>query len=230
MERLASPPTFFDPVIGISPGVTRELDVLVDYLRTGREQLTQLSLRYQQPILPWLQVSVEMPAVFDDPAGGASTLAAGDLLLQSQAVVWTPRAWPAEVDLGLELTLPTGGWRGGGSTAVRPFVVGAVKVGPLDVIGNLSYQWFAAGPFSGTNGLQASLSVGYPWRGVVPFAELTVFRPVHGAGAPETQLTVGPGFEVFFPWGWSLSVGAQFAVGAARTYDQRVLGFFKLPF
>jgi hypothetical protein len=113
---------------------------------------------------------------------------------------------------------------------VRPFVIAAVKAGPLDVIGNLSYQWFAAGPFSGTNGLLASVSVGYPWRALVPFAELTVVRPVHGAGAGETQLTLGPGVEVFLPWKWSLSVGAQFAVGAARTYDQRVLGFFKVPF
>src|SRR5262245_35099089 len=57
----APPPAFFDPVISISPGMSREVDVVFDHLRADDGQLTAISLRLQYPVAPWLQLSLEVP-------------------------------------------------------------------------------------------------------------------------------------------------------------------------
>jgi hypothetical protein len=41
---------------------------------------------------------------------------------------------------------------------------------------------------------------------------------------------VVPGFEIFLPRSITLSIGVQLPLGRARAFDQRVLGFLKLPF
>lgn len=45
--------------------------------------------------------------VFLEPHDDSTRIGAGDLVLVGQAMAWAPRAWPAEIDVGLELTLPT---------------------------------------------------------------------------------------------------------------------------
>ena len=104
------------------------------------------------------------------------------------------------------------------------------KLGPIDVLGNLSYQWIVHGPATGTDLFQASFAVGYPFRAVVPFAELTVLKPVRGAGDLSHQFAVVPGIEVHLPRQMSLSVGVQISLGPQHFFDQRVLGLFKWPF
>jgi hypothetical protein len=168
------PPAFFDTVVAITPGISRELDLAFDHIRSSEGRLTQLSLKLQYPVLPWLQFSLEVPAFIQDPEAGSPSTGAGDIALQGQAMLWAPSGWPAELDVGLELTLPTGGSSVlAGSTAVRPFVAAGAKLGPLDVIGNLSYQWLVAGPAAGIELFQSTLAVGYPTRLVAPFLEMT---------------------------------------------------------
>jgi len=226
-----TPPTFFDPLATITPGITRELGLTFEHVRDSDDRFSQLSLRLQYPVLSWLQFSLEMPVAFADPGTGSSSTGAGDLVLVGQAMVWIPRSWPAEVDLGLELTLPTGGSDvGAGSTALRPFAAAGTKLGPLDVIGNLSYQWIFDGPTSGTQLFQASLAAGYPVRWIAPFAELIVLKPLRGPEDLRPQVSVLPGIEFFLPGSLSLSLGVQLPLGAARAFDQRVLGFLKWQF
>jgi len=226
-----TPLAFFDPVISISPGISREVDAVVDHFRSSDGRLTLLSLRLQYPVQSWLQFSLEIPVVLQDPDGGSASTGPGDIILQGQAAAWTPKGWPAELDLGLELTLPSGGSSVlAGSTAVRPFLAAGVKFGPLDVIGNLSYQWVVAGPVARVELFQTTLSIGYTTRWIAPFAELVLLKPVRGLDELTPQVSLVPGIELFLPWNASLSVGVQLPVGAARAFDQRVLAFFKLPF
>src|SRR5262245_30899347 len=225
------PPAFFDPLATVAPGITREIDLLFDHVRASDGQLSQASIRLQYPVLSWLQFSLEMPVVFENPASGPSTISAGDLVLVGQAMVWTAREWPAEVDVGLELTLPTGSSSVmAGSTALRPFTAAGVKLGPVDVLGSLSYQWALEGPGAGTDLFQAAVAVGYNTRVITPFVELTLLKPVRGADDLRPQVAVLPGVEIFLPGGLSLSVGVQLPLGPARVFDQRVLGFLKWPF
>jgi hypothetical protein len=226
-----APRPFFDSVVSISPGISRELDLMFDHARLAAGQITDFSVRVQYPVSPWLQFSLEVPAIFQDPDAGPWSLGAGDIVLQGQAMVWTPSGRSAELDVGLELIVPSGGSSAlAGSTAVRPFGAWGVKVGPLDVIGNLSYQWIVAGPVAGVDLFQATLAIGYPTRWVTPFAELTLVKPARGADDDRTQVAIAPGIEVFLPWRASLSVGVQLPLTSGRSFDQRVLAFFKLPF
>jgi len=230
-EPRAGAPSFFDAVVSISPGISREIDVLLDHVDAdGR--LTQLSVRFQYPVLAWLQVALEVPALIRDPDAGETVAGPGDVVLSAQAAAWAPRDWPVEVDVGLELTLPTGADRvRAGSTAVRPFVAAGATLGPIELLANASYQWLAAGPGAGADLLQATTAIGYRSRWVAPFVELTVLKPVRGAPDLRPQIALVPGIELFLPWrGLSLSVGVQLPLGPQRLVDHRVLGFFKWPF
>ena len=225
------PPPFFDPVVTIAPGITREVDVLFDHVRTFSSRLSQPSLRLQYPVQPWLQFALEMPVVVLDRDTGSSATAAGDLLLTAQALAWAPSDRPVEIDLGLELTLPTGDPDLlGRSTALRPFAAAGIKLGRFDVLGNLSYQWIVAGPLAGTEVFQTTVAVGYPTRWIAPFTELTLTKPVRGPPDLRPQVAVVPGFEIFLPRSITLSIGVQLPLGQARVFDQRVLVFLKLPF
>jgi hypothetical protein len=224
-------PSFFDPLVTISPGITREMDVLFDHVRSPSSRLTQPSLRLQYPVHPRLQFALEMPVVFLNRDGEPLRTAAGDVLLTGQAMAWSSSRRPWEIDLGLELTLPTGDPDIlSGSTALRPFVAAGTKLGPFDVLGNLSYQWIVAGPLAETELLQTSVAVAYLTSSIAPFAELTLTKPVHGLADHRPQVTVLPGVEIFLSRSITLSIGVQLPLGPARSFDQRVLGFLKLPF
>lgn len=225
------PRPFFDPLVTITPGISREVDVLFDHIRTSSSRVTQPSLRLQYPVQPWLQLALEMPAVFFDREPGSSTTAAGDLLLTGQALVWAPRDNPVEIDLGLELTLPTGDPDLlGGSIALRPFAAAGIKFGRFDVVGNLSYQWIVAGPLAGNEIFQTTLAAGYITHLITPFAELTLTKPVRGPVDHRPQVAVAPGIEIYLPRSITLSIGVQLPLGPARAFDQQVLGFLKVPF
>src|SRR5262245_15632157 len=77
----ATPPAFFDPVVTIAPGITRELALLAEHTRDGDSRRTQASIRLQYPLLSWVQLSLEMPVVFADLERGSSTTGAGDLVV-----------------------------------------------------------------------------------------------------------------------------------------------------
>ena len=225
------PPAFFDPLATTAPGITREVGLLFDHTRSPDARLTAPSLRLQLPVSSWLQFSIEMPVVLFEPSEGSTSVGAGDLLLAGQAMVWMPRAWPGEVDLGLELTLPSGSSKVlAGSTALRPFAAVGVKLGPVDVIGNLSYQWVLDGPLAYSELFQVTVAGGYRVRWIAPFAELTLLKAVRGPEDLRPQVSVLPGVEFFLPWNLSLSVGVQLTLGPARFFDQRVLSLLKWQF
>ncbi|MGH7302618.1 MAG: hypothetical protein ACRELZ_04965 [Candidatus Rokuibacteriota bacterium] len=225
-------PELFDAVVSTTPGINREVGALFDHIRASDGTVTLPALKLQYPLLPWFQVALQFPVIIRDPKVGATTVDAGDLVLTAQAAAWIPRRWPAEIDVGLELTLPTGGGESvlAGNTATRPFLAAGTKLGPVDVLGNVSYQWIVDGPEAGTDLFQASVAVGYPLRSVVPFVELTVSKPVRGPDDLRQQFTVVPGIEVFLPWRMSLSVGVQLSLGPQHFFDQRVLGLLKWSF
>jgi hypothetical protein len=82
----AEPPAFFDPLAAIAPGITREVTLLVDHIRSDEDRLTQLSIKLQLPVQSWLQFSLEMPIVFLEPHDESTRIGAGDLVLVGQAM------------------------------------------------------------------------------------------------------------------------------------------------
>jgi Putative MetA-pathway of phenol degradation len=225
------PPMFFDPVVTTSPGISREMNVLLDHTRDSDRTLTFLSARLQYPVASWLQLSLEMPLGFLDRSEGSPRVGAGDLLVGAQASVWTPREWPAQVDVGFEVALPTGDRDVlAGSTTVRVFIAGGLNAGPIDLVGNISYAWGLTGPAQDSQLFQASLAAGYRHRWVAPFVELVMTRPVEGFDQRRAQVALVPGIEFYLSANLSLSVGVQLPVGSPRFFDQRVMAFFKWPF
>lgn len=229
-ERGDAVPTFFDPVVTIAPGISRELDFFADHIRAGDERLTSMSAKLQYPVLSWLQFSLEMPVLIQELNGDSRT-GVGDLLVVGQAAVLRAHRGKLELDVGVELTLPTGSRSIlAGSTAVRPFVSGAIKLGPFDLIANLSHHWVVAGPVSGGQLFQANAALGYRLSWITPFVELNLIQPVHGMADQGSQLYVLPGVEFFLPRNMSLSAGVQLPLTSSRLFEQRVLGFFKWQF
>lgn len=230
-DRTDTEPSFFDPLVTLPPGISRELGLLFDHARAGHERFTLMSAKLQYPVLSWLQFSVEMPVVVLDPDRGEAATGAGDVIVVGQAAVLKSRREKVELDVGVELTLPTGSARLlAGSTAVRPFVSGAIKLGPLDLIANLSHQWVVAGPVSGVQLFQANVALGYPLDRVTPFVELSLIQPVQRMDDHRPQLYVLPGLELVLPWNLSLSLGVQLPLTSARFFEQRVLAFLKWQF
>jgi len=105
-----------------------------------------------------------------------------------------------------------------------------MKLGPIDLIANLSHQWEVAGSLSRVQLFQANAALGYPLGRITPFVELNLIQPVQGMDDQRSQLYVLPGLEVFLPWNLSLSVGVQLPLTSARSFEQRVLGFPKWQF
>jgi len=73
-DRNDTEPSFFDPLVTLAPGISRELDLLFDHTRAGHERVTLMSAKLQYPVLSWLQFSVEMPVVVVDPDRGKRRL------------------------------------------------------------------------------------------------------------------------------------------------------------
>jgi hypothetical protein len=226
------PPTFFDPLVTDAPGISREVDILVEHVRQTHSRLTRPSVRLQYPVLPWIQFSLEVPLAFRDRDEGSSAFGIGDLLAVGQARVFAPTDWPAEIDVGVEVTLPTGDSEvlGDATTAVRLFVAAGTKLGPVDVLGSLGYQWITDGPFGHGQVAQAAVAVGRPVGWITPFVELSILTPVTGANDHRPQLTMTPGLELYATRNLSLSLGVQLPLSSARGFDQRVLGFLRWAF
>ena len=223
---------FFDPLVTLDPGISRELSFVVDHIRADGERLTSMSAKLQYPVLPWLQFSIEMPVLVPDGPTEDPTIGAGDLVLTGQAALLTSRDGRSELAAGVELTLPTGSVSLlAGSTAVRPFVTGAIKLGPLGLIANVSHLWVVAGPVADVQLFQANSALGYPllpW--ITPFVELNLIKPVQGLADLRPQVYALPGLELFLPWSLSLSAGVQLPLTSARLFEQRVLGLLKWQF
>ncbi len=228
---------FFDPVVTIAPGISRELDFLLDHIQGPDGRFTQFSLKLQYPILSWFQLSLEVPLTISDPSGPAFDAGVGDINLAAQARVWKSTELRAQVDVGVALGLPTGSSSiVAGSTSIQPFAIGGIKLGPVDLISDLRYTWTVAGPVSGLELFQANAAVGYSITdlgsivtGVTPFVELNLLKPVRGDEL-RVQLFVLPGFEVYLPWNTSVSTGVQLPVAGPRIIDYRVLMFLKWEF
>ena len=174
-----------------------------------------------------------------DPTGPAFDAGVGDLILAAQARVWRSLERQAEVDLGLAMGLPTGsGSILLGSTSVQPFAVGGIKLGPVDVLGDLRYTWAVAGTAAGLQLFQANVAAGYAItplgrivRGLTPFLEVNLLKPVRGRlDDLRPQLFALPGLEVYLPWNLSISTGVQVPIIGPRLIDYRVLMFVKWEF
>jgi hypothetical protein len=229
---------FFDPVVTISPGISREAGFTLDSIKLPDGRFTQFSAKLQYPVLSWLQFILEVPVALSDPTGPAFDAGVGDLILAAQARVWLSLEHQAEVDLGLAMGLPSGsGSILLGSTSIQPFAVGGIKLGPVDVIGDLRYTWAVAGTAAGLQVFQANAAAGYTLAplgrivtGLTPFLEVNLLKPVRGADDLRPQLFVLPGLEVYLPWHLSISTGVQVPIIGPRLIDYRVLMFVKWEF
>jgi hypothetical protein len=229
---------FFDPVVTISPGISREAGFTFDHIKLPDGRFTLFSTKLQYPVLSWLQFILEVPVALSDPSGPAFDAGVGDINLLAQARVWVSPAWQAEVDLGLAMGLPSGsGNILAGSTAIQPFAVGGINLGPVNVIGDLRYTWAVAGTAAGLQLFQANVAAGYVIselgrvvRGLTPFLEVNLLKPVRGLDELRPQLFVLPGLEVYLPWNLSISAGVQIPIIGPRLIDYRLLTFVKWEF
>jgi hypothetical protein len=229
---------FFDPVVTNSPGISREAGFTFDHINLFDGRFTQFSFKLQYPVLSWLQLILEVPLALSDPSGPAFDSGVGDINLVAQARVWVSPAWQAEADLGLAMGLPSGsGNILAGSTAIQPFAVGGINLGPVNVIGDLRYTWAVAGTAAGLQLFQANVAAGYVInelgrvvRGLTPFLEVNLIKPVRGVDELRPQLFVLPGLEVYLPWNLSISAGVQIPILGPRLIDYRLLTFVKWEF
>src|SRR5262249_26875275 len=155
-------------------------------------------------VLSRLQLGLEIPLVITDPKGEPSETGLGDVTLSARVALWSSLERRALVVAGTELTLPTGSQsRGlGGDTSVQPFVPAGVAEGPVDLIGEVGYQWTVAGEASGAEELLASLAAGYVgWRRVTPSLEVNLVHQTRGHGelVGRTQVYLTPGLGVVLP-------------------------------
>jgi hypothetical protein len=229
---------FFDPVVTISPGISREAGLTLDHIKLRDGTFTQLTVQLQYPVLPWLQFILQLPVAVSDPSGPEFDAGVGDINLVAQASVWKSLEWMAEVDLGLAMGLPSGsGSILAGSTSIQPFAVGGIALGPVNILADLRYTWAVAGPVAGLELFQANAAAGYAVgeltrvvRDLTPFLEVNLIKPVRGIDDVRPQLFVVPGLEIYLPWQLSISAGVQLPIIGPRVFDYRVLTFVKWEF
>jgi hypothetical protein len=192
-----------------------------------------MSLTWDLPIRPWWQLELSVPAIIQEPDTGPSTAGLGDVAFETKAVVFTSSQYRFLVAPGVDVTVPTGSAaHGGGMTTVTPFVTAGIKLGNVDLLGEVGYEWIfpsdsRAGPRQEVvAGLAAAYAV-RPW--LVPFVELTTVSEVRGVDASmsphlsgQTQVYLTPGFNFQIRPGRTLLFGVQLPVTNARTLDYGV--------
>ncbi len=157
--------SFFYPLATRRPVTERELEGQMVHSKgpEGRETAALLALEW--PVLPRVQLEVEIPFTVLDPDAGKVVAGFGDIELQAKLQVFKSVQYRALVAFGLEMKLPAGSRarRLGGEHAIEPFLTAGIALGPFDLIGEVAYEWILNGDDRPREQeLTARLAVGYP--------------------------------------------------------------------
>jgi hypothetical protein len=168
---------FFDPLVTRRPNPERELELGVSYEKGGEGREVEVEAELAWRLGRRVEVSLEVPVAFLFPRESPDVAGLGDLALGGKVLVFQSAEHAGAAAVGFELGLPTGSERRGlgGATTATPYVAAGKALGPVDLVGDVSYGWVVAGADSGAETLGANLAVAYRgWRRVTPFLELSL--------------------------------------------------------
>jgi hypothetical protein len=189
------------------------------------------SLAIERPILPRWGVSLSMPFTFSDPQDGAATAGAGDLELESKAILSESPDGRLLVTAGLALTLPTGSARRGlgGRTTLEPFAAIGLVAGDLLIVSDIGYVMTVGGPGRDGRRIHATLAAARPiGQRFIPLLALTAASTLNGADGREAgqrrrvELYLASGLNVRIFSRATLGLGVQIPLAGARLLDHRL--------
>lgn len=224
-----APPDFFHGLILRRPVIEREVELFVTHTRGPAGENTTAIVALDLPLLPRWQVELTIPGSVAEPADGPSTAGIDDVGVENKVQLLNSARHRAMLSAGLDLRFPTGSAaRSAGNTGVAPFVSAGVKLGRLDVLGEVAYQWlFRKDGGSREERLAAGLAAGTavrPW--LTPFVEVVTVSERRGPDEPESsgllgrmQVYVAPGLQLEVAPGRTILIGVQVPVTGARTLD-----------
>ncbi len=230
--------SFFYPLVTRRPVIERELEFKLNHTKGLDARETEATAAVEWAILPRLQFEVEVPFVVLDPDAGKVVTGFGDIELQAKFQVFKSVQYRALVAFGLESRLPSGSRARslGGEHAIEPFLTAGIALGPLDLMGEVAYEWILNGEERPREQeFTARLAVAYPAsRWFTPLLELaTVTRTRGPAEDPlhhKTQVYLVPGFNIRPRPGWTLRAGVEVPVTTAKDFDYRFLGALVIEF
>lgn len=212
----------FFPLVSRRPVIESEIELRTVHERRRDRRETMASLAVEVPIVPRWALSLSMPLAFSEPREGASTGGAGDLELESKAMIWASPDQRALLTVGLALTLPTGSERRGlgGRTALEPFAAAGFAAGDVLIVSDVGYVVPLDGRKGDDGRLRASVAVAHPLGPrVLPLLALTGARSFTG-GDGRVELYVSPGVNVRLHPRATLGLGLQLPLTGARGFDQ----------
>lgn len=234
--------SFFYPLATRRPIIERELEVQLVHSKglEGRETAALLALEW--PVLPRLQLEVEIPFTILDPDAGKVVAGFGDIELQAKLQVFKSVQYRALVAFGLEMKLPAGSRaRGlGGEHAIEPFLTAGIALGPFDLIGEVAYEWILNGDDRPREQeFTARLALGYPVsRWFTPLLELLTLTRTRGPAGEAEESTLlhkmrvylVPGINIRPRPGMTLRAGFQVPVTTAKDFDYQFLSALVVEF
>jgi Putative MetA-pathway of phenol degradation len=244
----------FDPLVTRNPTPEREFEITVEYANGDEGEEVEAEVELSWFFGRRFSAGVEIPLVFLMPEEGSNESGLGDIVLGGKVLLFQSIGLPALLTTGLDLGLPTGSEsRGlGGDFSVAPYLAGGIAVGPIDLIGDVSYAWAVDGSDEGAEFFGASVAAGYRgWRTVTPTLELSILTQTRSAtrdtrdngdnGEPDegeaaerivgkTQVYLTPGVVVSLPRRTTVRTGVQFALMDAREFDYRVIASWQWEF
>lgn len=213
---------FLYPVVTRRPVIERELEFKIEHEKGREGRATELAAAIEWPILPRWQVELEFPFVIRDPGDSPTVGGLSDITLENKVLLYKSVESRLLVAAGVEVKVPSGSERRGlgGELAVEPFMTAGIALGPVDLLGEVAYEWVLE-PERGEQ-LTTGLALGYPaWRRFTPFLELRTVTPTRGDDR-RTQVYLVPGFNVRPRAGVTIRLGVQVPVTDAKEFDYQI--------
>ena len=234
--------TFIYPLLTRRPVIERELELKLEHAKGLGAQETEAAAALEWPLLPRLQIELEVPFVVNAPDDAPTLAGFGDVTLEAKLQVWKSVQYRTLGALGLEQRFPTGSSaRGlGGAHSLEPFLTAGIALGPFDLLGEVAYEWVLNGEERPREqDFTARLALGYPvsWW-LRPLLELVTVTQTRGPATPagetallhKTQVSLVPGFNIRpRPW-MTLRVGVEVPVTTATAFDYRLLSALVVEF
>jgi len=234
--------TFIYPLLTRRPVIERELELKLEHAKGLGAHETEAAAAIEWPLLPRLQIELEVPFVVNAPDDAPTLAGFGDVTLEAKLQVWKSVQYRTLGALGLEQRFPTGSSaRGlGGAHSLEPFLAAGIALGPFDLLGEVAYEWVLNGEeHPHEQDFTARLTLGYPvsWW-FRPLLEVSTVTQTRGPATPpgetallhKTQVSLVPGFNIRpRPW-MTLRVGVEVPVTTAKAFDYRFLSALVLEF
>jgi hypothetical protein len=221
--------TFFDTLVTRHPVIERELEIKLHYTKERDADDIETTAALEFPILPRLQLEIEVPFLVRNPEEGKAVAGFGDLELQAKLQVFKSVQYRTLVAFGLESTLASGSRSRdlGGEYALEPFLTAGRALGPFDLIGEVAYEWILNGDeHPREQAFTARLALAYPVsRRFIPLLELVTVTQTRGPAKDEEglrhkmQVYVVPGVNIRPRPGVTVRAGFQIPVTTAKAFE-----------